>query len=165
LNTLYFTTIATPNKKRHELSLYSKIELIRASVTGKSQRRLAVLFKCPKSTVQKILSKRRDYETAFKQNMNGSRKRVKCTSPNEELNTVLWDWYAKITSSNVPASGPLIQDKISQLAVKLNNNKFKASNGWLYRFCQRHDIRQITFQREGGVDKHIVDSFKALFPI
>ena len=97
--------------------------------------------------------------------MNGSRKRVKCTSPNEELNTVLWDWYAKITSSNVPASGPLIQDKISQLAVKLNNNKFKASNGWLYRFCQRHDIRQITFQREGGVDKHIVDSFKALFPI
>ncbi|KAK2163763.1 hypothetical protein LSH36_74g02001 [Paralvinella palmiformis] len=33
--------MATPSKKRHGLSLDSKIELIRASDTGKSQRRLA----------------------------------------------------------------------------------------------------------------------------
>jgi len=63
LNTLYFTTMATPSKKRHEPSLDLKIELIRASDTSKSQRTLA---ECAKSAVQKILAKCRDYETDLK---------------------------------------------------------------------------------------------------
>ena len=81
--------MATPSKKRHGLSLDSKIELIRASDTGKSQRRLAKVFKCAKNTVRKILANRRDYERAFEENMNGSVKRVTCIYPNEELNTLI----------------------------------------------------------------------------
>ena len=61
--------------------------------------------------------------------MSSSRKRVKYTSPNEELNALMWEWYVKITSSNVPVSGRIIQEKASQLAVKLSVNPVDYPSG------------------------------------
>ena len=55
--------------------------------------------------------------------------------------------------------------QVQGYAVKLNINEFKASNGWLYRLCQRHNTRQMKFQGERrSVDNDGVDAFKACLP-
>ncbi|KAL3679256.1 hypothetical protein R1sor_022212 [Riccia sorocarpa] len=43
----------------------------------------------------------------------------------------------------------LLLEKASTLAKHLNLNDFSASNGWLSRFKQRHDIRMVTLHGEG----------------
>jgi hypothetical protein len=157
--------MATPSKKRKELPLDKKIELIKDSDNGKSQRQLAEIYLCGKTTVQKILAKRRDYEEAFEENVSGSRKRIRSIAPNEELNALMWEWYIKITTANVPLTGPLIQEKALQIAAQLKITDFKASNGWLYCFCRRNNIHQVKFQGErGSVDQSIVDSYRTHLP-
>ena len=48
------TEIATSKRRRYVLTLEKKIEIIREIEKGKSQRRVAEIFKLPKSTVGDI---------------------------------------------------------------------------------------------------------------
>ncbi len=56
----------------------------------------------------------------------------------------------------MPVSGPILCEKATQLHAQLHaesgseNSKapFQASRGWLWRFCQRHGVRQLSLQGE-----------------
>ncbi|XP_062500428.1 jerky protein homolog-like [Corticium candelabrum] len=56
------------------------------------------------------------------------------------------------SSRGAPVLGPLLQEKAQQLFPSLYPNddpsSFKASSGWLDKFCSRHGIRQIALQGE-----------------
>ena len=48
----------------------------------------------------------------------------------------------------IPVSGPLLCEKATQLAKKMNIKNFVASSGWRWRFCRRHGIRNLSLQGE-----------------
>ena len=50
----------------------------------------------------------------------------------------------------VPVSGPMPQAEALFLAKELGNESFKASNGWLQSFKQRHNIVQLVVSGESG---------------
>ena len=66
-------------------------------------------------------------------------------------------------------SWPMLCEKISQLHVELRKEDssnsgapFQASRGWLWRFCQRHGVRNLSLQGEKvSSNDSTVDLFKA----
>lgn len=47
-----------------------------------------------------------------------------------------------------PISGSILCEKAVQLSGLLGNSNFKASNGWRWRFCKHHGIRELSLQGE-----------------
>lgn len=50
----------------------------------------------------------------------------------------------------VPVTGPKLQEVTLVIANGLGHSKFKASNGWLQRFKDRHNIKQLVVSGEAG---------------
>ena len=52
----------------------------------------------------------------------------------------------------MPISGPILSEKAAQLHELLHKDEsvppFQAKRGWLWCFCQRHGIRQLSLQGE-----------------
>ena len=62
---------------------------------------------------------------------------------------------------SVPVTGPLLCAKALKLSKTINGEtKFLASEGWKWRSCQRHGIRQLFVQGENlSRDKEEADKF------
>ena len=59
-----------------------------------------------------------------------------------ELNKILFEWFCVARVKNYPISGPVLQAKDMEIADKIGNTTFKASNGWLHSFRNRYVAKQ-----------------------
>ena len=89
----------------------------------------------------------------------------------EELETALFLWFKQKREEGIPITGPIVQAKARELHQRLNDaggdsrpmQEFSASSGWLWRFCQRHSIRQLSLQGEKlSADKGALTRGKAV---
>ena len=53
---------------------------------------------------------------------------------------MIWEWFQRIRSLDVPISGPMLQEAALSFAEKIGKTHFQASNGWLESFKIRHSI-------------------------
>ena len=94
--------------------------------------------------------------------MNPSTKRL-CRHGEFELNDMLWDWFQKVRSKNLPCSGPMLQQKAMEFAKVLGRTEFKASNGWLEAFKKRHKLGQrVLCGESASVDESLVSDWNSL---
>ena len=67
-------------------------------------------------------------------------------------------------TSSMPISGPVLCEKATQLNSKIHGDSvpdFKASKGWLWRFCNRHGMRQLSIQgKKLSSDMTVPDPFE-----
>lgn len=93
------------------------------------------------STFRTILKKRSELNSARE---GTGRKKVR-SAKYEEMEAIVKTWFIQARSSNIPVSGPILQEKALQVAKTLGITDFTASTGWLDRFKNRHSIiyRQI----------------------
>ena len=149
------------------LSLEKKLEIIAELRKGKSQRLASVQFGIPKSTVGDIWKEREKIEThvSASENPSFAKKRCIVREPHfDKLDQACYLWFQHQRSKGAPVSGPLIQEKSLQLFPSLYPDKaegsFKASSGWLHKFCVRHGIRELSLQGESlSADTSAVDTF------
>lgn len=127
------------SRKRNELSLRQKVDLLKSS-EGKSSRQLAEFYGVGRTQVQNILKRKREILDSFDNNGLSIRKRQCVSSANDDLNDLMWEWFEKMRGQNIPVSGPLLQEKALIIAQELNLTEFKASTGWLRSFKTRHNI-------------------------
>ena len=73
------------------------------------------------------------------------------------IDEVMWRWFSLARQANIPISGPILQEKVMQYAAALHKYDFKASNGWLQGFKDRHNICGGTLSGEAAA----VDSASA----
>ena len=61
----------------------------------------------------------------------------------QRLDQTVFLWFKQKSAEGVPISGPLLCEKALELSKILQGEetKFKASDGWKWRFCMRHGIR------------------------
>jgi hypothetical protein len=140
---------------RKDLSLPRKIELIEyASGSKASCRDVAKKFKVSIGSVSNILKKKEHYINMWGENANKERVKEKRASKFEEVNSAVWEWFVHVRGMGLPITGPLIQGKAKEIAVGMEADGFKASNGWLEAFQKRHNVSLRAISGES----HDVDS-------
>ncbi|XP_026816812.1 tigger transposable element-derived protein 4-like [Rhopalosiphum maidis] len=128
---------------RNDLSLKEKIAIldkVQLLPLGTSLRKIAEELCVPKSTMTKLLKDEVILRENFNSTQTSNRKRArkgKCPEVDEALS----EWFSLITSRGDPVSGPMLKLKAEELSQKLGNNQFIASNGWLSRWKNRHEIK------------------------
>lgn len=129
---------------------------------GAKQSEVAKEFGIAKSTVATFL-KNKNQICSSTQSGDRKRKRDRAAQ-NADLDECVAKWFKQSRDKKIPLSGPLLQAKAEQFALKLGKPDFKASNGWLEKFRGRHNIvfRNVCGE-SGGVDASQADKwFQAL---
>ena len=122
--------------KRNELSLQEKIEMLDKVMKQphSSQREIAELFKIPRSTLTRLINKEEELRSKWGEvSCNGQKptKKLKCLRKGKdpEVDTALNDWFGTVTSRGQKLSGPVLNEKAEDLAKKLGNPNFVATEG------------------------------------
>ena len=69
----------------------------------------------------------------------------------EEVDQALTIWTEKAIGAELDITGDILKEKAIHFAQLLDINDFKASEGWLTKFKQRHNnIKQYTKQGEAN---------------
>ena len=97
-------------RRRKILTLDDRVDVLKRIDKGESCRSIATAVNCGKSQISRI---RGDRAEILKEWESGARydlkyvKRRKGTY--EELNTLVWEWFNKARSKELPVSGRLLQ--------------------------------------------------------
>ncbi|GBP96284.1 Heterogeneous nuclear ribonucleoprotein U-like protein 1 [Eumeta japonica] len=82
----------------------------------------------------------------------------------EDLDQAILSWFHRQRQNNMPISGPLVKAKAENFAEELGLAAFKASEGWLGKFKQRHHINYGKISGEARVlqpmDQSVIKSLK-----
>ena len=98
---------------------------------------------------------------------NASDKRVQIskiprTSIYATVNKHLYEWYTLACSKNIYPGGPQLIEKGLQIAAKLGVIGFKGSNGWLEKWKNKYNVKQLKVIGEtGDVVCETIDSWKS----
>jgi hypothetical protein len=57
-----------------------------------------------------------------------------------ELEMVLFTWYQRAHTSNIPIEETTLREKVKIIATQLNIDNFSVSNGWVSRFKDQHGL-------------------------
>jgi hypothetical protein len=70
-------------------------------------------------------------------------------------------WFKQARGSNAEISGTLLREKVVHIATRLGIEDFKASNGWISGFKQRHSVVYKTVSGEcKSVDSSTVEEWR-----
>jgi hypothetical protein len=140
----------------NRLSLAKKIQIIESHQKfSTSVRQLAIQFKCSKTQISSILSKKDDYLKEFEEEQVDKKSNISdskngpyliSTVEKEELHQKVFYWYTKQINKGILVNGPMIQRE-----AQLHNPKFLACNQWLCRFKRQYNIC-ITYNSEDDND-------------
>jgi len=127
--------------KRKRLTLAQKIEIIKfVEAENVGVRAVAEKFNIGKTQVSDILKNKVYLLQTFVEQGSEKSKRKFPKSDGEIIDTVIFQWYLHARVNNIPISGPVLKEKALELASEVGLNEFKASNGWLQKFKDRHQI-------------------------
>lgn len=127
--------------KRKRLTLAQKIEIIKfVEAENIGVRAVAEKFSIGKTQVSDILKNKVYLSQTFVEQGSDQSKRKFPKSDGEIIDTVIFKWYLHARVNNLSISGPLLKEKALELASEVGLNGFKASNGWLQKFKERHQI-------------------------
>ena len=135
-------------RKLVTLSVNQKLEHIRKLEAGASVKSVCEEYGVKKQTVSDI-RKAKDKLLAFslkyyvvegrENSFVGGRKRMR-VSKDENLKEAITKWFVQQRSCGVKVRGIAIQDAAQKLARHMGITDFTASDGWLWRFRNRHGI-------------------------
>ena len=158
-----YKTKKTNANPRNELPLKIKIDLIKFAEANPKIgcRSLGKKFSCSKTQANTIVNNKRKFLDDWESNEGSETKKRGRKQTYDDVNTRLKEWYDRLRQSNVPVSGPLLQEEALEIAKALNIGDFHASNGWLEKWKKRYNIMHMNVAgEEGDVDKEVVNSWE-----
>lgn len=123
--------------KRKSLCIDEKAFLIRAIEAGETKSDVGKRFGFSRSTVSTIWKNR---EKILQAEESGKFSKKLKRPKYENLDQAMLSWFHRQRQNNMPVSGPIIKAKAEEFAKELRLMTFKASEGWLGKFKQRHHI-------------------------
>lgn len=141
-----------PKRKRNVISIYNKLELIQKRKKGQSLQQLADNYGIGTSTVSDIIksaSKLEKFTESIESEQGTKQRKSMKRADNINLENIIYEWFIQKRSLGEPISGPILMAKAADINTKIGgNHDFKATEGWLMRFKNRHGIRQLTLHGE-----------------
>lgn len=145
------TLKGVPNKKKIEI-----LDRIK-NRQGKSLQNIAKEFNIPANTLSTIAKN----ESKIRAQPEGDKRMKNRPLKHAALEEALYKWIVQCRSTDINLSGPIITAKAKTFAETMKIVDFKASNGWLRNFKNRHGI---SFKKICGesksVDTGICDDWK-----
>lgn len=150
---------------RSRLTLKQKYQLIRDHEEKMEIEKLKQKYKCGKSVVYKIIQNKSQIIDEYIGAQNVGAKMKVRSAKFEVINELTFNWLTQVLAKNLPISGSMVQEKAKEIAIENGDHEFKASNGWLESFKNRH---QLTFSAVCGeskdVDQQPVADFRDKLP-
>lgn len=165
------------NRKRVSLSVNQKLELLRKLESGCSVSVLCQEYGVKKQTISDI-RKSKDKLTQFSLNycvstsstskskssgnsgLENERKHMRVAS-NQDLENAVLKWFMQLRSSGINIRGVDLQSAAKKFADRLGVKNFKASDGWLCNFRNRHGLtNHITHGESASAPTSEIEPFK-----
>lgn len=105
---IFYRMTTTPKRKRQQISIETKKQIIDASSAKKTYGQLATDFKLPKSTISTIVKDKDRILAAIDEGTGAKRKRL-MTGKHVNLEAAVLTWFQQVRSQNVAISGPLLK--------------------------------------------------------
>ena len=140
--------------KRVNISITEKYNALQKIEVGKSTKKsVAVEYGVKKNTISTWITNKRKISEAYESGqLNSSRKKLK-KSDNKELDEAVFNWFKNARSNNIPVNGIIIKEKALSLAKSLELTDFRASDEWLDKLKQRHNV---TFKAVSGEENAVM---------
>ena len=165
---LFISSMAL-KRKRSVITLEKKLQVVGELEKGKSQRCVSDLHSIPKSTVAdniwKDREKIRKHVSASDCPSFAKKRHIVREAHFNKLDQACYLLFMQQRTKGAPVSGPLLKEKALQLFPEVHPDSspdlFKASAGWLQKFCCRHGIRGISLQGESlSADTSCIDTLR-----
>ena len=123
-------------------------------------RKIAEHFKTVRRQIQTILKNKESILALHKTCDERLKQKRQRTAKYSNVNQAVWEWYTMCRKSNIPVSGPMIQEEALLIAERLEIKDFTGSNGWLKKFKIQHNICIMAVAgEEGDVRPETVESW------
>ena len=157
-------------RKRVTLSLAQKLELIAKLESGHTVAEVCEIYGVKKQTVsdiKKSKEKLKKYSVSFcidpssSKGKEGRPRKHMRTGQDTQLDEAVLKWYRQEKSAGMLVRGVEILSAAKTLATHLGVTDFKGSDGWLWRFRQRHGLgNTIAHGEAGSADVESVQPFR-----
>lgn len=139
--------------KRKSLCIEEKVLLIRSIEAGEKISDVGRRSGFSRSTVSTIWKNK---EKILQAEENGKFAKKLKKPQYEDLDQAMLSWFYRQRQNNMPVSGPIMKAKAEKFAEELGLTAFKASEGWLGKFKQRHHINYGKINGEAqSVDRNV----------
>jgi hypothetical protein len=151
LSILFYYLFKMSLNKRKSLTALIKrdICLAKQKTPIPTNKELATAFDISTSTISDILNEKDKWLSINPESSDATRKK-KRSLVYEEVDQALTIWTEKAIGAELDITGDILKEKAIHFAQLLDINDFKASEGWLTKFKQRHNIKQYTKQGEAA---------------
>ena len=159
-------TCSSVKRKCTVVTLETKLTILDPLKKGESHSRLASQYGIGKSTVRGIKKneeKIRNFAATMDSlDMNTNKHKVMRLAYDDKLDQALFLWFVQKRSQTLPVSSPILCEKaVWQCMHRESVPPFQASKGWVWCFCNRHGIRQLSIQGEKlSSDETALECFK-----
>ncbi|GBO06816.1 Tigger transposable element-derived protein 4 [Araneus ventricosus] len=151
--------------KRVFLNLEQRIEVLHQYENGKSARKLAELFNCGRTQINKVIKEKDLILKEYEDFKFCGVKRMR-HEKYVDINEAVLEWFKTVRAKKIPASGPMIQHKAKELADPLGIENLSDSNGWLDRFRIRNNITCLSLCGEvADVDPSSREGWQGRLPL
>ncbi|KAG0441093.1 hypothetical protein HPB47_016051 [Ixodes persulcatus] len=117
----------------------TKLEIIGCVEKGEKKSSVAEAYNIPQSTLSTLLKAKSDIQSKAEQSKHSGARSV-WTPAFEKVERSLHKWFMDARARNIPASGPMLQQKAKDFAFIHRAQNVAASSGWLQRFKACYDI-------------------------
>lgn len=140
---------------RKDLTLIEKISIldkIKAQPHNTSLRELEKLIGTSKSVLSRLknneIAIREQYEKLNDNKSAPVNRKRKREGKDPEVDKAMNEWFSAVTERGVRISGPMLEQKAEFFAEKIGHSDFKATEGWISRWKDRHNIKFKRFHGE-----------------
>ena len=100
-----------------------------------------------RNTISTWIAKKKGEKSLKHKNSVRCRKKLK-KSDNKNLDEAVFTWFKNVRSNKIPVNGSITREKALGLAKSLELTDIQASDGWLDKWKQRHNVTFKAVSRE-----------------
>lgn len=150
------------SRSRKDLTLKEKVDVIkRIQEERLNFTQAAESYGISRSQVSRIHKNKENILHQYSQQKSNPSMKRKREGKSADVDEALFRWYEQSRVSGLPVHGNSLKEKASQYAAQLGVENFKATEGWFYRWKQRHNISyHRTHGEKADADVQAADSWK-----
>lgn len=151
-------SVTTSTRKKTVLTIKEKYTALKDLEKGLSKKAIAEKFNVPKNTLTYWIKNKHDIIQKYETGQLGAKRQKLSVGKHDSIDKAVYKWFMNARERNVPIGGYIIREKALDFAKELNITDFKASDGWLDRWKNRHNV---VFRAISGEERSCTEEMTA----